>query len=193
MPSINNYTNKHTSKKFKKTAYRPWTTIEDPDNSVSSSEDVTVDLRPAQAFEKEIEIEQKETIISLIPEETIRKQLVTDCESFTNCLENNNETTKEQLDVSLPNVSQSFNNQFSKHDLTILEVATDISASNNWSQQDAIYHLSRLCGLQKKLLLYIGTKCLARNDLCSGPISVRDLGDSIQLKLLLSVLYIKGL
>ena len=179
MPSIDNYANKSTAKKFKKTAYRPWTVIEGTENSAPVVEESTV-ISSQQTFFSSTD-EPKEQVgrfINAVPsQKSISKQLDNDSQTIDEQPINKNETIEYQSEISLPNVSQSVSDQFSKQNSVEFKAINNVFVANNWSLEESVYHLGRLFVLQRKLLLYVGTKCLARNDLCSGPISVRELSD----------------
>jgi predicted transcriptional regulator len=154
MPSIDNYENKETSKKFKKTAYRPWTVIEGTGETVPDQE------QPSK--------EEKIGLLEKNNKETVNEQLVNDHQTIGGQTGKHQETIHESSENKSLNVYQTIDNPISKQKSPFEQA---------WSLEESIYHLSRLCGHQRKLLLYVGTKCLSRNDLSSGPVTVRELSD----------------
>lgn len=180
MPSIDEFSLKSPSKKFKKTSYRPWTIIDSENNNSTDHLEKSIDdiTTESPTFKNQKFLKEK-TINS-------HRNLNTDYEpvgnqSVTNCkpTEYHNIITKEpienQLDIRSQIDYQLVNNLIGNQNTVCPIKKTGADFKETWSLEKATYELSRLCGLQRKIVFYIGTNCMAKNDLFSGPICINDL------------------
>jgi len=186
MPSIDKFSVKPPSKKFKKTAHRPWTIIEGkeaseiPSPQINHAHHETSTESPPCVISASLTLNSpKEAIDRTLTDETsyesISNQKMDVYEPLDNRKETIRESIKDQKETNFQTDYQSINNLFSNQNSNISAPKIDSYSDENWSVDKAVYELSRLVGLQKKILFYIGTLCIAKNDLSSGPISIQEL------------------
>ena len=174
MPTIDNFSSKTTAKKFKKTSYRPWTVLEDTDTpQLSPSEILTESLPPNTP-----NIDTSDSLLSLSSPKNsgiyTENKLANVHGTFSEQLVNNQGTISKQSVNSSPNVHGTFREQISKQESSLYQIKKVIN-NDNWSLGECVSALNKLSGLQKNLLLYIGTKAMGNNSLSSGPLSAKDL------------------
>lgn len=172
MPSIDGFTNKRTNKKFKKKAHRPWNVTEGLVKTSDEEYDPAVIEPPENAPETTDNhtITGKESIGNQL--KPIGDQLATKMEPIRGQIKTNNTPISNHLAVSMGPDNESISNQVSNQSTAYEAPNTD---AQGWGLDKATYELRRLYGLQRKIVYYIGTQCIASGKLVSGPITVKAL------------------
>lgn len=160
MPSIDTFESKKTNKKFKKIAYRPWNVIE-----------------PISDKESPFNPQKILTKTSLNKQESISNQLVTNQIPIGNQLVINQEPISNQLDTDQIPISNqlAINQEPISNQISNQLVTKKVHFKEEWSQEKTSYELQKLCGLQKKILIYIITNCMGNDDLVSHSIYTNDI------------------
>ena len=178
MPIIDNFSSKTTAKKFKKTSYRPWTILENTDATQVISDAPTENMPP-----NAVNVDISESPHFLPPFQNvdleIEGQSVNVHGTLTERSTNNQGTNSKHLENSSRNAYETFSDQISKQEASIYQIKKEIN-SGNWSLDECVSRLSKLNGLQKNLLLYIGTRAMSNNSLSSGPLSARELRELLR-------------
>lgn len=184
MPLIDNFSSKHQSKKFKKTAYRPWTIIDNVENQATPT---VVDFQPEEnstnishtttATENQSFSAAPHNVVqnSSASYESVSNQSYNGYQPENNQKVNINEPVTNQKENKLLNSYQPISNQISNQICQNSDLETNINFRDIWTFEKALYEVSRLVGLQKKILLFIGTRCISKDSLSSGPISLQEL------------------
>lgn len=174
MPTIDNFSSKPTAKKFKKTPYRPWTVLENTETPQPASSEILTESMPSNTHNADISDSFPPLPASTNTDLYSESKLVNVHGTISEQLVNDQQTIGKQSANSSPNVHGTISEQISKQKHSIYQIKKGEN-SDNWTIGECVSALNKLSGLQKNLLLYIGTKAMGNNSLNSGPLSAKEL------------------